>query len=291
MRCHSWATASGHDGAATNGRHESVATNRRRLIAAAAVALAVLGFAVGGCGSSSGQGGSRTNSSADDQLGGTVVVFAAASLKGSFNAIAAAFEQARPGVKVVTSYGGSDTLAAQIVAGAPVDVFASANTATMATVTRAADAGSPQVFAKNVLEIAVPPSNPAHVTSLADVARANVKLALCAPSVPCGAAAAKAFGAANLSPRPVTLEQDVTSVLTKVELGEVDAGLVYRTDVKQAGAKVTGVDFAGASNAVNSYQIAVTNTGKNSTAGKAFADYVLSSAAQQVLRDAGFEKP
>jgi len=269
---------------------------KRRLVAAVAVA-ATLGLAVAGCGSSSGQSSSATQGSSGDAggstqvVGGTVVVFAAASLKDTFDAIATAFERAHRGVKVVRSYGGSDTLAAQIVAGAPVDVFASANIATMATVTGAGDAGDPEVFAQNVLEIAVPPSNPAHISSLADLTRSGVKLALCAPSVPCGAAAAKAFQAAHLTPHPVTLEQNVTSVLTKVELGEVDAGLVYRTDVKQARAVVAGVDFAGASNAINSYQIAVTHTGKNSAAGKAFVEYVLSSTGQQVLRDAGFEKP
>lgn len=289
MSCSSVDPKSGHDGAAVNRRHERTVLTKRLTLAT--VALVVLGFVIGGCGSSSGQSGSRSSGGGDGQLGGTVVVFAAASLKGSFNAIAGAFEHAHPGVKVVTSYGGSDTLAAQIVAGAPVDVFASANTATMAMVTRAGDAGSPQVFAKNVLEIAVPPSNPAHITSLADAARAKVKLALCAASVPCGAAAAKAFSVANLTPHPVTLEQDVTSVLTKVELGEVDAGLVYRTDVRQAGAKVTGIDFVEASEAVNSYPIASVATGKNPNTGKAFVDFVLSGAGQQALANAGFEKP
>jgi len=221
-----------------------------------------------------------------------VVVFAAASLKDTFTALASAFEAANPGSKIVPSFGGSDTLAAQIVAGAPVDVFASANTSTMDTVTKAGDAqGTPQVFAKNALEIAVAPSNPKQIASLADVTKSGVKLALCASTVPCGSAAGKAFTTAKLTPHPVTLEQDVTSVLTKVELGEVDAGIVYQTDVKSAGSKVLGVNFPEASSAINTYPIGVVTTGKNPTAGAAFVAYVLSPAGQQVLRDAGFQQP
>ena len=230
--------------------------------------------------------------SAAPRLSGTVVVFAAASLKDSFQTIAAAFERAHPGVSVVASFGGSDTLAAQIVAGAPVDVFASANLSTMRTVSSAGDVeATPTVFAKNALEIAVPAGNPKHIGSLADLIKRGVKLAMCAAAVPCGVAAAAAFRAAGLTPHPVTFEQDVTSVLTKVELGEVDAGLVYRTDVASAGSKVAGVDFPEAASAVNSYPIAVVATGKNRAGGKAFDDYVLSTAGQQVLRAAGFATP
>jgi molybdate transport system substrate-binding protein len=221
-----------------------------------------------------------------------VVVFAAASLKGTFTTLATAFEHTHPGVKVVPSYGGSDTLAAQITQGAPVDVFAAASTATMATVTKAGSAsGTPQVFAKNELEIAVPPTNPNHVLTLANVTTSGVKLALCAPTVPCGAAATKAFAAAKLTPHPVTLEQDVTAVLTKVELGEVDAGLVYQTDVKSAGSKVSGVNFAEAASATNTYPITVIKTAKNTSAAQAFVAYVLSAAGQQVLLAAGFQHP
>jgi molybdate transport system substrate-binding protein len=220
---------------------------------------------------------------------GTVVVFAAASLKDTFTALAQQFEAAHPGVKIVPSFGGSDTLAAQIVQGAPVDVFASANTTTMATVTKANDAATPTNFAKNALEIAVAPGNPKGIASLADVTKSGVKLALCAPSVPCGAAATKAFQAGNLTPHPVTLEQDVTSVLTKVELGEVDAGIVYQTDVKSAGSRVAGVNFPEAQQAVNTYPIAVVTTGKNQSGGAAFVQFVLSPAGQQVLAAAGFQ--
>ena len=219
---------------------------------------------------------------------GTVVVFAAASLKDAFTALAGDFERAHPGVRVVASFGGSDSLAAQIVQGSPVDVFASADTATMTTVTKDGDAKTPTVFATNELEIAVPPGNPQHIGSLADAAAGGVKLALCAPAVPCGSAAARAFGSAGISPHPVTLEQNVTAVLTKVELGEVDAGLVYRTDVKSAAGKVDGVQFPQAAHAVNSYPIAVVNTGHNAVTGRAFVEFVLSGDGQRVLQAAGF---
>jgi molybdate transport system substrate-binding protein len=219
---------------------------------------------------------------------GTVVVFAAASLKDTFTALAGDFERAHPGVRVVASFGGSDSLAAQIAQGAPVDVFASADTATMAAVTKAGDAKAPTVFATNELEIAVRPGNPRHIGSLAGTAAGGVKLALCAPAVPCGSAATRAFASAGVSPHPVTLEQNVTAVLTKVELGEVDAGLVYRTDVKSAAGKVDGVQFPQAAQAVNSYPIAVVNTGHNAVTGQAFVEFVLSSDGQRVLQAAGF---
>jgi molybdate transport system substrate-binding protein len=229
---------------------------------------------------------------ATPSISGTVVVFAASSLMATFTTLATNFEQAHPGVKIVPSYGGSDTLAAQITQGAPVDVFAAASTATMGTVTSAGDGvGTPQVFAKNELEIAVAPGNPDNIASLADVTKSGVKLAICAATVPCGAAAAKAFAAAKLTPHPVTLEQADSSVLTKLELGEVDAGIVYQTDVKSAGSKVLGVNFPEAASAINTYPIVVVKTGKNQVAGQEFLNYVVSPAGQQILQAAGFQQP
>ena len=266
---------------------------RISVVRAAAGCVAVLA-ALAGCSSSArtASGSSASGSLRQSaSVSGTVVVFAAASLKTAFTQLATEFGHAHPGVKIVPSYGGSDSLAAQIVQGAPVDVFAAANTTTMATVTKAGDAPNPRDFAKNALEIAVAPGNPKHIATLADLAKPGVKLALCAASVPCGAASGKAFAAATVTAHPVTLEQDVTSVLTKVELGEVDAGLVYRTDVRSAGSKVTGVDFSEAAHAVNTYPIAVVTTGKNRHAAQAFVDYVLSAEGSQTLQAVGFEKP
>lgn len=253
-----------------------------------ACAFVAAGALLAGCASSGSKSGSSKGSD-DAALKGAAVVFAAASLKPTFTELAKQFDAAHPGVKVVLSFGGSDSLAAQIKQGAPVDVFASANTATMQAVVSSDDARSPVNFAKNELEIAVAPGNPRHIAALRDVTASGVKLALCAPSVPCGSAAEKAFAAASLEPHPVTLEQDVTSVLTKVELGEADAGLVYRTDVKAAGGRVAGVDFTQAAEAVNTYPIAQVTTGKNPSVGKAFVSFVLSAEGQTVLRAAGFE--
>jgi molybdate transport system substrate-binding protein len=260
--------------------------------AAASSAAPVSSAPVSSAPASSAPASSAAPASSSAALSGTAVVFAASSLKGVFTTIIANFEAANPGVKIVPSYGGSDALAAQIVQGAPVDVFAAASAATMATVTKANDGvGTPPLFAKNLLEIAVPPSNPKHITDLADTTKSGVKLALCAPTVPCGAAATKAYAAAKLTPHPVTLEQDVASTLTKVELGEVDAGMVYQTDVKGAGSKVLGINFPEAASAINSYPIVAVKTGKNLAVGEAFAAYVTSAAAQAVLQAAGFQQP
>lgn len=248
-----------------------------------ALAVVAAGALFAGCASS---GSKPTTGGA---LKGDLVVFAAASLKPTFTQLAKQFEAAHPGVKVVLSFGGSDTLAAQIKQGAPVDVFAAANNTTMQTVVSSDDAKSPVNFVKNELEMAVAPGNPKNIRALSDLAKPGVKLALCAKAVPCGSAAAKAFAVAGVDAKPVTFEQDVTSVLTKVELGEADAGLVYRTDVKAAGAKVDGVDFPEAAKAVNSYPIAQVTTGKNPNAGKEFVGFVLSPSGQAVLTAAGFE--
>ncbi len=217
-----------------------------------------------------------------------MTVFAAASLTESFDRLALDFRAAHPGVQVTLNYGGSAALAQQIVAGAPADVFAAASPATMQTVADAGDAGAARVFARNSLELAVPPGNPGRVTGLADLADPSLKVALCAPEVPCGAAAAKAFAAAAVVPAPDTLEQDVKAVLTKVELGEVDAGLVYRTDVRAAGAEVQGIELPAAAATVNDYPVAVLTAAPNRLAAEAFVALLLSQAGQQVLSDAGF---
>lgn len=219
----------------------------------------------------------------------TVVVFAAASLKESFTAIAKQYEAKHAGVTVKLNFAGSDTLAASINAGAPVDVFAAASPKTLAIVTDAKHGkGEPATFARNQLEIAVAPGNPKHVAGLTDTAKAGTKLVLCAATVPCGAAAQKAYAAAGVQPKPVSFELDVKSVLNKVELGEADAGLVYVSDVKTAGGKVDGIAFPESAKAIATYPIVGVDTGKDSADGKAFIAYVLSPAGQQVLTGNGF---
>jgi molybdate transport system substrate-binding protein len=252
-----------------------------------------LGLAVvlAGCGTSAASPSSATSASSPS-FSGAVTVFAAASLTGTFTTLGTEFEHGHPGITVRFSFAGSDSLAEQIVNGAPADVFASASPTTMATVTsKGLAAGDSTVFTRNQLEIAVPPGNPMNVRSLAAVVNPGLKLALCAATVPCGSAANAAFIKAGLTPHPVTLEVDVKSVLTKVELGEVDAGLVYKTDVQAAKGKVDGVTFPEAGGAINLYPIVALKSSANSTAAQAFVDFVLSAEGRRVLLAAGFLSP
>src|SRR5262245_8726330 len=257
--------------------------------------IAVL-FAVGiaGCGSDddNGSSGSAANGSTPSpSLSGNITVFAAASLTESFTELGKQFEAANPGTKVTFSFAASSALAMQINSGAPADVFASASPKNMDQVVTAGGASDPKVFAKNVMEIATPPTNPAGVTSVNDLAKSSVKTALCQPQVPCGSVAQQVFTNAKLTVKPVTLEPDVKSVLSKVQLGEVDAGMVYVTDVMAAGDKVKGVQIAADVNASTSYPIAALSKSGNASVAAAFVDFVLSPAGESVLSAAGFEAP
>jgi len=269
---------------------------RRFALTIAALAVA----AVAGCSSSSTSSPSSAPSTSSSSApaasssalpAGTITVFAASSLKETFTTLGKQFEAAHPGDTVKFSFGASSTLATQITDGAPADVFASAAPKNMETVVSAGDASNPQDFAKNTAEIAVPPSNPANVTSVNDLAKSSVKVALCQPQVPCGVVAAGVFKNAAITVKPVTLQPDVKSVLTQVELGNVDAGVVYVTDVKAAGSKVKGVTIPAGQNASTLYPIATISSSKEMSIAQAFVAYVLSPAGQQVLAAAGFEKP
>lgn len=224
-----------------------------------------------------------------DELSGTMTVFAAASLTESFGAIAEAFEAEHPDVSVVLNFGGSSGLATQIAEGAPADVFAAASESAMVPVEGLVDEPTP--FATNTLEIAVPMDNPGDVAGLADFADPELAIAVCAVEVPCGEAAARVFAAAGTSPAVDTYEQDVKAVLTKVVLGEVDAGLVYRTDVIAAGDAVEGIEFPEAADAVGIYPIAVLQDAPHRAAADAFVKFVLGPVGQGVLSDAGFGQP
>ncbi|MFL6125851.1 molybdate ABC transporter substrate-binding protein [Actinophytocola sp.] len=257
-----------------------------RLLPVALAAVLVLA----GC--SSGDTGASARTTATAGITGDVTVFAAASLTESFTRLGKDFEAAHPGVKVTFNFAGSSALATQINQGAPADVFASAAAKNMTDVTdTGAVTGKPVTFVTNTLEIAVPAGNPARVAGLRDFAKADLKIALCAEQVPCGAAAKKVFGAAGVTAAPDTLEQDVKAVLSKVSLGEVDAALVYRTDVKAAGDKVEGIEFPEADKAVNEYPIAACAKAPNPGGAKAFIDYVLSDKGKAVLTKAGFGAP
>jgi len=257
--------------------------------------LATAGLLLAGCGSSSTPGPSSATPSgfvsSSPALSGTVNVFAAASLKEAFTKLGQQFEAAHPGTKIVFNFGPSSALAAQITAGAPADVFASASAGNMDQVVEAGTATSPTDFAGNVMEIAVPPDNPANVSQLSDLARSTVKVALCQKAVPCGVTAATVFTKAKLTVTPVTQEVDVKAVLTKVTLGEVDAGVVYVTDVRAAGAKVKGIEIPTDVNGSTKYPIATLTKAPNKATAQAFTDYVLSSDGAGVLTADGFAKP
>jgi molybdate transport system substrate-binding protein len=236
--------------------------------------------------------GQQRASEPDDGQTGELTVLAAASLTEAFTTIGSRLEKQHPGLHVTFSFGASSTLAEQIVAGAEADVFAAASPATMATVTDAQfTATEPVVFARNILEIAVPKGNPAAVKGLHDFARTDLRVAVCDVKVPCGAAAAKVFATANVQAQPDTLETDVKATLAKVQLGEVDAALVYATDVRAANQNVNGIPFPEAAQAVNDYLIAVLRDAPNDAAARAFVDAVLSPEGQQVLQHAGFLAP
>ena len=258
---------------------------RRTLLAAAMTAGSLL---LAGCGTAS---TATTSQSGSTGLTGTLEVFAAASLKESFTRLGNEFHAAHPGVSVVFNFGPSNGLALQITQGAPADVFAAASPDTMQTVVSAGDATDPRTFATNVLEVATPPDNPAGVTSLADLARPGVKVAVCQAQVPCGAAATALFAKNRLTVHPVTYEVDVKAVLTKVQLGEVDAGLVYTTDVHAAGTQVRGVPIPAADNVSTTYPIAALTTSPDRAAADAFVAFVLSPAGTSALAAAGFAGP
>lgn len=259
----------------------------RRLVGSLATGLLLT--TVAACGSDS-EGASTDQTSAATRT--TLTVFAAASLKGAFTEIGKQFEAENVGGKVTFNFAGSSDLVAQIQQGAPADVFASADTKNMnKAIVDDLVAGEPTNFATNTLEIATPPDNPAEVDSLDDLAGPGIKVVLCAPEVPCGAAALGVEKAAGLDIMPVSEEQSVTDVLGKVISGEADAGLVYVTDVEAAGDKVTGVEFPESSDVVNTYPIAVLAGSSHLDVAKAFAAYVAGAKGQAILAAAGFAKP
>lgn len=264
--------------------------NRRPLAAAAA---AVVSAALAGCAqsapasSSSAPAGSSTPSAS---LSGSITVDAAASLNEVFPALAKSFQSEHPGTTITFNFGGSSTLAASIVSGAPVDVFAAASAKTMKTVQDASlTAADPVTIARNTLEIAVPPGNPGKVTGLKDFADPAKTIVVCDEQVPCGAAATQVFALAKITPKPDSYEPDVTSVLTKVSGDDADAGLVYVTDVKAAGSKVEGIPFDEADQAITAYPIAALKDSKNAALADAWVAYVQEHESD--LQAAGFLAP
>lgn len=225
-------------------------------------------------------------------LEGELLVSAAASLTDAFAEVEVAFEEANPGVDVVLNLGASSALREQILEGAPADVFASANTSNMDQVVEGGEAaGDPEIFVRNLLQIAVPAGNPAGVTGLEDFANEELLIGLCAEDVPCGDFARTALDNAGVTPSIDTNEPDVRALLTKVEAGELDAGITYVTDVMSAGGSVEGVDIPEDVNVVADYPIVALVNAPNPDAATAFVDFVLSAEGQAILTGYGFSSP
>jgi molybdate transport system substrate-binding protein len=216
-----------------------------------------------------------------------ITVFAAASLQPAFDKMATPVAE-RDGVGIQFSYAGTQTLTTQLTQGAPADVFASADTAHMTALQSASLAQDSKVFAHNRLEIAVARGNPKGIHSLADLGRRDLVIVLADPSVPAGKYAAQALAKAKVTVHPASLEQQVTGVLSKVELGEADAGIVYHSDIVTSG-KVDGVEIPDSQNVIADYPIAVLKAAKNEAGATQFVDFVLSQNGQAILEGAGFQ--
>lgn len=221
-----------------------------------------------------------------------LTVSAAASLTDVFPVIASAFNERYPNITITFNFAGSNALIEQLRAGAPVDVIATASESTMNTALLNQWVNRPLLFAKNSMVIATPKGNPAKVTKVKDLENPRVLTAVCAPAVPCGAATTQLFAKNNVTVNPVTKELDVRAVLGKVLADQVDAGLVYATDAKSVGNKVTTVNIPTSRNVTTTYPIASVRDAKNSKAAQAFVNYVrFSKSAQGILRAWGFAKP
>ena len=279
-------------------RRSGAAPRRRRTLLA--VVFASVALLAGACSSSSSSTAAAPSSSAAaagsasaaGKVTGTVVVFAATSLTEAFNKIGTQFEAANPGVNVKFNYNGSSSLATSITQGAPADVFASAAPSNMKTVTDASLAsGTPKDFATNTGEIMVEKGNPKHIKSVSDLANPAVKVVVCAPKVPCGQVATAIFKNAGVTVKPVSEETNVGGVVTKITLGEADAGMVYVTDVKANEGKATGVVIPASQNDTTEYPIAELKDAPNAAGAAAFISYVLSPQGQAVLASFGFAPP
>jgi molybdate transport system substrate-binding protein len=225
------------------------------------------------------------------RLSGETTVFAAASLTKVFTELGNQFESEHPGTTVSFSFGASSGLAQQVLAGAPADVYASASQKNMDQVVASGSISDATPFASNVGQIAVTPSAANKVTSLDDLGKPGVKVALCQPAVPCGVLTQEVLQKAAVRIKPVTLGLDVTGTLANVVSGEVDAAIVYVTDVLAAGNKVVGVTVPAAVNASTPYLIGTISTSDNPLLAKAFADFVRAPAGQARLNEAGFSPP
>ena len=256
-----------------------------------AVALAAAALVLTACGGGSPddarEGATAGAATASEGTGEVVTVLAAASLTEPFTRLAAAFEQAHPGTTVRVSFGSSTTLARQVAEGADADLLATAGTTALDQLGDVTPTATTTI-ARNTLEIATPPDDPAGVRSLADLARPDVDVVLCAASVPCGAAADEVLARAGVTAHVVSREVDVSSTVAKVALGEADAAVVYHSDVVSSGGRVRGVEIPAALNTTLTYPLARVG---DDAAAAAFADYLAGQEGRAALADAGFLLP
>lgn len=270
--------------------------------------VVVLGFVGASCGSDSESDSADTTRAATDAVtteastseapagpavDGDVTVFAAASLTAAFTEIADAFMVENPEANVVLNFAGSSDLVTQITEGAPADVFASADLNNMTKITDASlNTGEPVVFATNIAEIIVGAGNPMGVTGVEDLADpTDLIVVQCAPEVPCGSYAEKIYENAGITVTPASFEENVKAVVTKVTLGEADAGIVYATDVTAAGEDAEGVEIPADINVVAEYPIAPLADAPNADGAQAFIDFVLSEQGRKILASYGFLAP
>ena len=260
---------------------------RRPFTVMSTVAALLLASACGGVAAQ------PASSQSGPQISGSLTVLAAASLTDAFTVIGDQVHRKYPGISTTFSFAGSPSLVTQIQQGAPADIFASADEANMQKVTSGGFAsGTPSVFAHNKLEIAVQAGNPKHITGVTDLSNPSIKVVVCAPGVPCGTYSTSTFNKAGITVKPVSQESDVKSVLTKVALGEADAGIVYVTDVKAvrtSGSQVDGVTIPDDLNTTAEYPIAELKTTQSDPAAQAFVDFVLGLDGQATLARFGFE--
>jgi molybdate transport system substrate-binding protein len=262
---------------------------RRAALPAVAAVLVLPLAACGGSNSAGGGTSAQSGSSSAPAAKADLTVLAAASLTDAFQAEGKAYEKSHPGTTVKFSFAGSQVLAAQVKQGAPADVLVTADAKTMDGLK--GDTATPTVIAKNRLVIVTAPGNPKKISGLSDLSKPGLKLVLAGPTVPAGNYANQALAAQHVTVHPVSEETDVRSVLSKVELGEADAGIVYVTDAESAKGKVATVTIPDAQNEIASYPAAALKESKDESAAAAFVTWLSSPQAQAILQGAGFQQP